>query len=261
MSEKIELYLSTIGEGAAALARRHGFGLEISDFSYAANMDADFPHWDAVTRENLSGVEKRIFHAPYSELNPAAFDPLVAEVTGRRLEQAYRLARRYDIHRMVVHSGFVPRIYHRSWFVERSVEFWRGFLGGKPPDFSLLLENVMEDSPDMLMEIVDKTGDGRLKLCLDVGHAGGYFSATPVLGWVEAAAPYLGHVHIHNNNVEEDLHDPPGRGAIDVEAVLVRIRELCPGATYTAETADLLSAVSWLELRGFLSAGASSAPA
>lgn len=252
MSVMIDLYLSTIGEGAAALARRYGFGLEISDFSYAANMDTDFPHWDAVTRENLTGVKSSIFHAPYSELNPAAFDPLVAEVTRRRLEQAFLLTRRYHINRMVVHSGFVPRIYHKSWFVERSVEFWRDFLDGKPPDFSLLLENVMEDSPDMLMEIVDKTGDRRLRLCLDVGHAGGYFSGTPVLSWVETAAPYLSHAHIHNNNYEEDLHDPPGKGVIDVEAVMLRIVELCPGATFTAETADLTSAVSWLEQRGFL---------
>jgi len=248
----IDLHLSTIGEGAAALAREYGLGIEIAEFSYAANMDTDFARWDRLTRDNLLGIEKRVFHAPYNELCPAAVDPLISEITRRRLDQAYTLMQDYNIIRMVVHSGYVPYIYVKSWFIDRSAEFWRGFLYDKPPDFALLLENALEESPDILRDIVEKTGDTRFRLCLDVGHAEGTFSKTPVMEWVETTAPLLGHVHVHNHYHNGDIHNPPGDGLIDMRTAISEIIKLQPHATYTAETADLQSAVSWFENNGFL---------
>ena len=250
-----DLHLSSVGREAAELAREYGFGIEIAEFSYAANMDTDFPHWDGLTLSNLEGIKRRVFHAPFNELCPAAVDPKIAELTRQRLEQAYNLTRRYKIDRMVVHSGYIPHLYFKSWFTERSVNFWRDFLLDKSPDFSLLLENVMEEEPDMLREIVEKTGDTRFQLCLDIGHAGGHFSDVPVAQWIETAAPCLGHVHIHNNYRKEDIHNPPGDGLIDMKAALIKIMELQPDATYTAETPELRKAVVWFENCGFLHCG------
>jgi len=248
----INLHLSTIGKNAADLARKHGFGVEIAEFSYAVNMDADFAHWESITRDNLFGITNRIFHAPYNELCPASVDPLITEVTRRRLEQAYKLMQSFEINRMVVHSGYVPQLYFRDWFVERSVAFWRDFLLGKPEDFSLLLENVLEEAPDMLCDIIEKIDDERFQLCLDIGHAGGASSIVPVMHWAKTTSPYLGHVHIHNNYHTSDLHNPPGEGLIDMREVITNIIELQPSATYTAETEDLQKAVSWIGDCGFL---------
>ena len=242
----MDIYLSTIGKNAAVLAREYGFGLEIADFSYAANMDVDFEYWDELTRANLAGIERRIFHAPFNELCPAAVEPLVAEVTRRRLEQAYRLMLRYETNRMVVHSGYIPHLYDKGWFAERSAEFWRGFLLDKPADFSLLLENVLEEGPDMLLDIIKKTGDERFHFCLDLGHAGGHFSDLPPTAWIEKSAPHIRHVHIHNNYRRGDLHNPPGDGLVDIGAALSKIAKLCPNATYTLETGDLPAAISWI---------------
>jgi sugar phosphate isomerase/epimerase len=248
----IKLYLSTIGKDAAVLARKHGFGIEIAEFSYAVNMDTDFTHWESITHANLFAITNRIFHAPYNELCPASVDPLIVEVTRQRLNQAYKLMQYFGINRMVVHSGYVPHLYFKDWFIERSVVFWRDFLIDKPDDFSLLLENVQEESPHMLCDLIKKTDDMRFQLCLDVGHAGGSSSNVPVTHWVETTAPYLGHVHIHNNYHASDLHNPPEEGLIDMCAVMTQIIELQPSATYTAETTDLQKAVSWFKNSGFL---------
>ena len=248
----IDLHLSTIGQEAAVLARKYGLGIEIADFGYAVNMDVNFPYWENLTHANLAGIERRIFHAPYNDLCPAAVDPLIMEVTKRRFEQAYHLTRLFAINKMVVHSGYIPNLFFKSLFTKQSVDFWRGFLLDKPSDFILLLENVMEEGPDMLLDIIEKTGDPRLQFCLDIGHAGGVFSVLPVLRWIETTAPYLSHVHIHNNYHSGDIHNPPGNGLIDMEAAINRIAELRPNATYTAETENLRSAVSWFETHGFL---------
>ena len=245
------LLLSTIGKDAAKLAREHGLGIEIADFSYAVNMDEDFAYWNAVTTENLCDITNRAFHAPYSELCPAAVDPLALEVTSKRLRQALTLSRSYDIGRMVVHSGYIPKIYVKSWFTDRSVSFWRDFLTVVPQDFALLLENTFEESPDMLLDIVEAVGDARFQICLDVGHAAVAGHAVSVVNWIEAVSPYLSHAHIHNNNLAEDLHAPPGDGSINMRAAIDRILELRPNTTLTAETQDLHSALSWFKVCGY----------
>lgn len=248
----IDLHLSTIGDQAAALAREHGLGIEVAEFSYAVNMDTNFEHWEEVVRKNLAGIKQRILHAPFSELCPSAVEPLVIEITRRRLEQGFELARHFNIERMVVHTGYIPRVYFTDWFAEGSARFWCDFLADKPSDFTLLLENVFEEKPEIMRDIVEKTGDERLQLCLDVGHAGGASSDIPLSRWITTLAPYLGHVHIHNNYQIWDEHNPPGDGLIDIDRAINEIIDLRPDATFTAEMADLSSAVSWFKDHGFL---------
>jgi len=160
--------------------------------------------------------------------------------------------RGYDMNKMVVHSGYVPQLYFKSWFIEKSVGFWHKFLKGKPPEFTLLLENTLEESPDILCEIVEQIGDERFQLCLDIGHAGTVSSSVPVSQWIKSIMPYLGHVHIHNNYHETDNHNPPGDGLIDIKAALSQILRKRPGATFTLETQDLKSSLIWMENQGFI---------
>jgi endonuclease IV len=151
---KNRLYLSTVAEDAAPTAAEYRLGLELAEFCTASNMDEDFAYWDTVAREKMKSADRLILHAAFNELCPAAIDPMVLEIAKKRYNQAYELAASYGIHRMVVHSGYVPFVYFKEYFVERSVNFWREFLSDKPADFTVVLENVLEDEPLMLMEII-----------------------------------------------------------------------------------------------------------
>ena len=245
------LYLSTLSDKAAGVGRRYGLGLEISEFCTAYNMDKDFLKWDERVKGELQGINKRILHAPFNELCPAAIDPLIVEVAKRRYEQAFRLAQGYSINRMVIHAGHVPAIYYNTWFVERSVEFWREFLSCKPENLCIMLENVLETDPEPLAEIVQKVGDPRLGLCLDMGHAN-INSKRHLIEWIDVLHPYLKHVHIHDNEGIRDQHLELGEGTIPMERVLRRIEELCPETTYTLETMNPESSVRWLMGKAFL---------
>ena len=72
---------------------------------------------------------------------------------------------------MVVHSGFMRRVYFDEWFVEQSAKFFREFLAGRPDSFELLIENVLDADPVCLRDMVEAIGDRRAGVCLDVGHA------------------------------------------------------------------------------------------
>lgn len=245
------LYLATISESAGALAQRHQLGLELDDFCTAMNFDTDFPRWDARTRDFLLRSDRFILHAPFAELSPCAIDPKVREVARFRLDQAARLCDRYGVRRMVVHSGFIPRVYFPEWFIGQSAGFFRDFLADRPADFSIMIENVLDPDPGVLMEMVGEIGDPRAGVCLDVGHAH-VASEAPVEAWLDALAPRLTHLHVHDNDGSRDAHAVPGEGTIGFPAMFDRIFSAAPEATVTFECLDAEGCVRRLIADGLL---------
>ncbi|MCL2366362.1 MAG: sugar phosphate isomerase/epimerase [Oscillospiraceae bacterium] len=267
-------YISTIAQDAENIARKYGLGLEIAEFCSAYNMDPGvsteateasdesahgahglaygFESNDRIVREKMHGVKHCVFHAPFNELCPAAIDPLIVAVAKRRYAQAYDIMNGYGIHQMVAHSGFVPLIYFPEWFVEKSVIFWREFLADKPEGFKLYLENVLEDRPDMLIEIASKVDDKRFKLCLDVGHAAIVGTDIPITAWAEQMRPHLGHAHLHNNDGRKDTHNAPGDGIIDVNAVIRTVQNTSPEITFTLEVIDAVKTAEWMTSNGHI---------
>ncbi len=247
------LYLSTVAEDAAPVAEEYKLGLELAEFCTASNMDTDYNKWDSIARDKMKSTNRYILHAPFNELFPAAIDPLALDLARRRYKQAYALAESYHIKRIVVHSGYVPFVYFKEYFAQRSVSFWQEYLSDKPRDFNVVIENVLEDSPDALIDIVKGVNDPRLRLCLDLGHANITKAGMTVEEWTKAALPYLGHVHLHNNDGWPDSHGAPDMGEMDMKAILHLITEGAPEATLTLEIRDSCrSSVEWLIEKGFL---------
>ena len=123
-----------------------------------------------------------------------------------------------------------------------------------PEDVELCLENVMEDSAELLRGIVEDVDDPRFGLCLDVGHANTQVSDVPPEVWAEQCLPFLKHVHLHSNAGAMDLHDPVGTGTVDTDAVLKVLSQV--DITYTIESLDAESSLRWLEMNGHLDAAA-----
>ena len=245
-----KLFLSGMDENAASLARNWGLGLELTDFCEARKLEE--PAAMEAARARCSGIGSLWLHAPFAELSPCAIDPRVREVVMLRFRQTVQAALSLGIRRIVVHSGYIPLVYFPEWFIARSVEFWREFLRDAPDGLCLALENVMEPGPDMLVQIAAGVDDPRFGLCLDVGHANTRVSETPPLDWIAPMAPWLRHVHIHNNAEQMDLHDPLGKGVIQMERVLDEIVRLAPAATFTIENQDCAPSIDWLRQKGYL---------
>ena len=245
-----QIYLATISAGCREMALKYRLGLECDAFCTAVNFD----NGDVIRQaeKQLEGISNRVLHAPFNELCPAAIDPEVKRITRMRYEQAWAMAQRMGIDRVVVHSGFIPLVYFPEWFVEKSVEFWKDFLRDKPENSQFLLENVLEPEPGMTAGLVEAVDDPRLKLCPDIGHANSEVSNIPVEQWVRRWAPRLGHVHIHNNQGGWDLHAGLGEGTIPMAETLALLEQLAPQATWTLETLEAAPSCQWLADRGWL---------
>ncbi len=238
-------YLSTIDKNAPVLAKQQGLGLEIAEYCTAWNLDEKFPETDALVRRKIEGISDLTFHAPFNELFPCAIDPKARELAACRYRQAIQTAKGYGASKVVIHGGYNPRIYYPVWYVEQSIRFWKDFLQ-EDPGVEIVLENVLEEEPGMLLDIVRGVDHPRLWLCLDVGHVNAY-SKIPVMEWAEAWAPWLSHFHIHNNDGSWDTHSPLFDGTIPMEALLRRLDTLCPKATATLELTDAESSIKWME--------------
>lgn len=246
------LYLSTMGTDSQEMAEKLGLGLEIAEFCTAVNLERDTALYRDAVLKKQARLDRFWFHAPFAELSPAAVDPRVREVTALRYRQAIQMATGLGIHRLVIHSGFIPQVYFPEWFVPQSVLFWQTFLAKAPENITIALENVMDPGPEMLVEIVRQVNDPRLGLCLDVGHANCRISETPPLHWIEPMLPFLYHVHLHNNAGDMDLHAELGSGTVPMETILDILLARRPEATFTIENQICSPSLVWLWERGYL---------
>ncbi len=240
-----KLYLSTIDENAHILAKEYGLGLEIAEFCTAMNLDELFPEKDALVQSKLTCTDRFVLHGPFSELFPCAIDPKVREIAILRYRQTIKAAQRYGIHKIVLHGGYNPHLYFSCWFTEQSVVFWKEFVEKIPEDMVICIENVLEETPQMLADIVRQVNSPRLRMCLDIGHAHAYSKCT-VQEWIKSCSDILEHVHIHNNDGLKDLHNPLNCGTIPMESILQEIEIHCPQASVTMELMDAESSIHWL---------------
>ena len=246
------LYISSIDENCRAHALGHGLGIEIAEFCWAYYIDCGREEHLAKCRSMMEGLSRFVFHAPFAELAACAIDPRALELARLRYAQSAEIAGQLGISRLVIHGGFIPYVYYPETYVEGSVRFWKEFLNELPKGVEIMLENVMEPGPEMLADIARGVDDPRLGLCLDVGHANTEVSQNPPMEWIGPMAPFLRHVHIHNNPGGRDTHSALGEGSIPMEELLDTVLELCPKASFTIENMDSTASLEWLAERGYI---------
>ena len=243
--KKKNLYLSTIDEHAQDLAKQYRLGLEIAEYGTAWNMDEQFAQTDAVVRPKMTCTDRFTLHGPYSELFPCAVDPKVRAVAADRFRQAIALAENYGIHKIIFHGGFNPWLYFPCWYKEQCEIFWKKFVDDIPDDMVVCVENVLEETPDMLGDVLRAVDSPKLRMCLDVGHAHAYSKNTP-MEWLESCKDLIAHFHVHNNDSSWDTHSPLDCGTIPMKQLLAAIDKNCPDASITLELMDAASSVEWL---------------
>ncbi len=81
---------------------------------------------------------------------------------------------------------------------------------------NIYLENTVESTPKEIVTVAEALKDlGNVKLCLDYAHA----SIKPRLAedWVKAMSPYVAHMHLNDNDTNNDLHLACGDGNINMK--------------------------------------------
>lgn len=101
---------------------------------------------------------------------------------------------------------------------------------------NLYLENTLEQEPRALARLAAGL-PANCGICFDVGHwhamAGGRRKRN-LETWLDGLAPFIRHLHLHDNHGGYDEHLAPGEGLIDWGhfAALMQARGFVPGVTF-----------------------------
>lgn len=250
MADKSRFYAATVGKDARHIITKYKTGIEIDNYCISEMLDNK--HELFKVRQIMKITDRHILHGPFTELHPASIDPKARKFAYDRLQQAYDVCSALEINHMVVHSGYLPFVYFKSWQTERSVEFWQEFMADKPAWFNIYIENVLEDEPYMMRDMMDRISDDRIHICIDIGHAN-VAGNTDITEWIKVLGSYTGHIHLHNNNGKADEHNSFDKGTLDIARVLECIDTYCrDDVTVTVEAYDLEASFKWLYERGYI---------
>jgi sugar phosphate isomerase/epimerase len=156
-------------------------------------------------------------HGPFIDLSPGSLDPAVRQLTRHRFEQLLQLVDIFNPAAVVCHAGYDRRRYgfHREEWLDNSLELW-SWMGSslQAHSASLMLENVYEDGPEDIRILFERLDHRNIGFCLDPGHLVAFGQAS-VEDWIESMEPYLGQLHLHDNQGVWDDHMALGHGKID----------------------------------------------
>ncbi|HMA85623.1 MAG TPA: sugar phosphate isomerase/epimerase family protein [Desulfosalsimonadaceae bacterium] len=193
-----------IGLDAAALDR-----FSLSDFSRIADKIHD--HGLSIT-----------IHGPFLDLSPGSPDPAIRDATCSRFQQMINAVAVFQPKSVVCHAAYDTYRYEfcRDEWYARSFDTWQWVADAvNARGARLMLENVYERYPEDLVDLLSPFDRDHVGCCLDVGHLS-VFGRQPLSRWIESLAPWIGQLHLHDNNGNFDDHLPMGAGSIDFKPVL-----------------------------------------
>ena len=158
-------------------------------------------------------------HAPFFELYPGSLDPYIRQLSRYKLEKAFDLIDIFRPASVVCHLGFEDNKHgykEELWF-KYSLEAWQHFLAFcTERQTPFMLENTYEKNPKQLKRVLEALDSPYARFCLDVGHVMA-FAKSRWQDWLPEMAPWLGQLHLHDNNGDFDVHLGLGEGIFDFE--------------------------------------------
>ena len=257
---KDKLYVATFQNNAVEVAKEYGLGIEYNHTCISEALDPE--HREKIIKAMKSDFDKAgfgsaVLHGPFTEIIPAGIDHRARETGRQRLEEAFEVCKALGIKSMVVHNGWIPFMYFKEWQAEKGAKFWTDFMADKPSDFTIHVENVLEDEPYMMSSMMDYIEDPRIKICLDIGHANATTSEDiPVEKWIEVLGKHIGHFHLHNNDGTGDSHGDFDTGSMNMKSIFEAIEKHCTDdVTFTIEARECRNCAKWLQDNGYIQKG------
>ena len=218
---------------------------DILELGLAPEVAIRGPELEGIEKVQLDRISSRLaaagvrptVHAPFFDLNPGALDPLIRKVTNRRLSQALAVAEHLNAHLMVIHPGVDKWRYpglEQTWLSLAMDSFTPLIELAMNSNCRLAIENIYEETPVTLVQLVEGLNSSWFGHCFDVGHWF-LFGKLPMADWLELIGPRLFHLHMHDNHGQSDEHLPVGEGDIDFGPLLWKLHQVSPRPSITLE--------------------------
>ncbi|MBQ8412271.1 MAG: sugar phosphate isomerase/epimerase [Lachnospiraceae bacterium] len=203
-----------------SLAKEYGCGFEYNDFFvpkllynadeleeriYFYKMKKDIPEYCTV-------------HGSFLDVTIFSDDRRIREVSDFRVEESLGVAKQLGAKGVVFHTNFIPNFKTQSYrdgWVESNVVYWKEKTS-KYPDINIYIENMFDAEWELLARLGHAMKDvNNFGICFDYAHAHVFGNEEEIENWVVALGVYVKHIHINDNDFENDLHQALGQGKID----------------------------------------------
>ena len=190
-------------------------------------------------------------HAPFHDLVPGGFDTHILSLSRQKLHRAFSLLPVFKPKSIVCHLGFEPHKHAHDLerWLDVSTETWRLLLPlAARENVPVMFENTYELDPSVHLALFSRLDSFTFGFCLDTGHVLA-FSKTTWQNWVKKLLPWLGQLHLHDNDGTGDAHLAIGAGSFDFDGLFKKIQNrplLC--TLEQRSTEDIAASLEKLDL-------------
>lgn len=235
MERKVKKFISSTVSyhdfrDAVEFAQKLNCGIEISRFGKLSELDENFEKNKKEYKTILADFDGEVtLHGFFSNLNVASKDPAIAAVSQRRYYQSLELASEFDVSTVVFHTCYnnllKQKQYQQMYFL-KNIEFYKDFIKNfEDLGITATIENVHESNPELIRNILGAVNSPNLKATIDIGHCN-LHSNLAVSDWIKEYGIMLHHMHFHNNYTDEDAHQSLLKGSLNIEQILLTLKEM-----------------------------------
>lgn len=234
------------------LCLSHRLGIELQSF-WNPNLADQFPSRMENQQIKIRSIQPLSMHGTFGDLNCGSYDPKIRAISLERISFSLKIALDMHVNHLILHHGYIPHTSPEKYWIPRFVETLTGFLDKHPGEIEFHLENMLELSPDIMIETLDSISDPRVSACLDIGHAH-CNSTIPVLKWIEMLGSRVKYVHLHDNDGSADQHLAIGEGTVPMQEVCNALNKYSPKAIWAIESqpGGLAKSIDWMNSSGFI---------
>ena len=189
-------------------------------------------------------------HGPFDNVNLGSRDSHIRRYAREVLTATAEFAQAVRSSHVVFHTGYLPQFPPSG-----RVRWLNGFSQGLDElldsisglDVRLAMENTYEPDLTLFEEIFARFPSPMLGMCFDTGHAACFGRIDPA-AWSRRFADRICHVHLSDNDGQNDLHWGLGKGVVDFQSVLYPLQRagVATGITLEVSADDALSSRDYL---------------
>lgn len=217
MSYRILNCISTHASLNVEEANRLEYGIELQDFVEPNLSFEEKKRLLSVYGSDLSLLKgPKAIHGPFLDLKPSSPDLLIRDVSRRKYSETLDIAAFLKVDYVIFHSQINPYLNLpslRKLNAKQAAEYWQEVLRLTKYKGIILLENIFEETPDMLAELLEEINEDRIRINLDLGHL--RLGKASLDEWVSSLAEWISYVHVHGNDGKFDVHHAPTNEDID----------------------------------------------
>ncbi len=205
-------------EEYAAFSEKYNAAFEYNDFFIPAVLDDDVVKGRIINTYVKTGrdMSNDTMHGAFLDICINSSDPKIFQISDLRVRQCMDIAEKMGLKAVIFHTNYIVNFrlksYLNSW-IYLNEKYWNKILLDYPNQ-NIYIENMFDESPYMIGELAERmSGHSRFGICLDVAHA--HISGSDVKMWYDVLDSYVKHLHLNDNDGNEDLHAPVGSGTFE----------------------------------------------